>query len=243
MWMSFTIFPAIDLRSGLVVRLVQGDPEKVTVYGNDPVATALHWVGLGAAWLHVVNLDGAFGEANQENLDALKAILKISPKTKVQFGGGLRSIADIERILDFGVSRVILGTTALESPDVLRSAIEKFGSKKVCVGIDAKGNRIRVHGWTKESDLNPLTFGKKMVSLGVEIAIFTNISRDGVGSGVDIKLTKELAQKTGLSVIASGGVDSINDVKKVKESGLAGLIIGRALYDEKIDLQEALRWQ
>ncbi|MFQ5615282.1 MAG: 1-(5-phosphoribosyl)-5-[(5-phosphoribosylamino)methylideneamino]imidazole-4-carboxamide isomerase [Anaerolineales bacterium] len=238
---TFTIYPAIDLRAGKVVRLAQGDPARQTVYGNDPGETARRWRDAGAAWLHIVNLDGAFGDQDSANREALRAILEaVSPPVKVQLGGGLRTLADIETTLDLGVNRVILGTAAIENPDLVAEAIQKYGADKIGVGIDARDGRVRVRGWVRKTSVAPVSLGKNLRKRGLQTVVFTNIARDGVGSGVDVETTRQLAEATGLSVIASGGVASPDDVRQVRQAGLSGVIIGRALYEGQINLIDLL---
>jgi len=237
--MSFTIYPAIDLRSGKVVRLKEGDPARMTAYSDDPVETAQRWSSAGAGWLHVVNLDGAFGEHDDLNRSALEAILKLG--TQVQFGGGLRSLAAIERAMDLGISRVVLGTVAIEQPTVVEAALKKFGSESIAVGIDARDGFVRVRGWKDASGVSALDLALQMQTLGLCTAIFTDVSRDGLGSGLNISATRELAEVSGLAVIASGGVHTLDDVIAARDANLAGVIIGRALYEGTIDLREALK--
>ena len=242
---EFFIYPAIDLRGGRVVRLKQGDPARATIYGDDPGATAQRWLRIGASWLHVINLDGALEEADSANLLALKAILDVArqhlPKGQIQYGGGVRTIADVERVISLGVDRVILGTVAISSPEIVEQAVKTFGSEKIAVAIDIYDGRVKVRGWQEQTDQDPVSLGSNLVELGVTTLIYTNIARDGVGSGVDISMTRNLAEHTGLRVIASGGVNSLDDVNRVKDAGLDGLIIGRALYDGKVSLEEALK--
>ncbi len=237
---QFTIYPAIDLRRGKVVRLAQGDPERETIYGDDPGWMAKQWQEAGAAWLHVVNLDGAFGVAGLENQMAIQAIITAAGKALIQLGGGLRTLDDIEKALALGVSRVVVGTMALESPALLGQAVKRYGASRIATGIDAKNNLVRIRGWAEESDQEPIFLAKKVTDLGVETIIFTNIARDGVGGGVDIDSCRQLLAVTGISVIASGGVATLGDVRAVKEAGLDGVIVGRALYNGTIDLEEAL---
>jgi phosphoribosylformimino-5-aminoimidazole carboxamide ribotide isomerase len=241
---DFTVFPAIDLRAGQVVRLSQGDPTRQTVYGTDPGDVARGWLAAGSRWLHVVNLDGAFGDQEAHNQQALGAILEAVTAAeggaRVQLGGGLRSLADVERALALGVDRAILGTVAIEAPEVVREAIARFGAERVGVGIDARAGRVRVRGWVQETQVDPVSLGHELYGLGVRTVVFTNIARDGVGTGVDVATTRNLAQSTGLRVIASGGVASLQDVRRVRAAGLSGVIIGRALYEGQIELQEAL---
>jgi phosphoribosylformimino-5-aminoimidazole carboxamide ribotide isomerase len=240
---AFTVYPAIDLRAGKVVRLSQGDPARQTVYSDDPATVARQWLAAGAHWLHVVNLDGAFGDRDNRNQAALDAILAVVNKVgdgSVQFGGGLRSLDAVERALSHGVGRAILGTAAIEAPEMVEAAIARFGGERIGVGIDARDNRVRVRGWAQETGVDPATLGKSLHRLGVRTVVFTNIARDGVGSGVDVTATRLVAEATGLQVIASGGVASLEDVRRVKAAELAGVIVGRALYEGQIDLKEAL---
>ncbi len=237
--MSFTIYPAIDLRGGKVVRLKEGDPTRMTSYSDDPAETARKWLGMGAQWLHVVNLDGAFGESDDANRTALESILKLG--TQVQFGGGVRSLNAIERALDLGVSRAVLGTIAIENPNVVADALKKFGTKKIAVGIDARDGLVRTRGWKDNSGVSAIDLALQMQALGLGTVIFTDIRRDGLGSGLNIPSTRELAEHSGLDVIASGGVHTVGDVIAAKEAGLAGCIIGRALYEGTIELNEALK--
>ena len=239
---KFTIFPAIDLRNGRVVRLEQGDPERETVFGNDPVKMAQRWLDAGAKWLHVVNLDGAFDEAGAANWAALPAICELD--AKVQFGGGIRSLEDIERALKAGAKRVILGTVAIEKPNIVRQAIDKFGKNKIMVGIDAHNGRVKTRGWQRDTAMNPVDLGKEMKELGVKTLIYTDIGRDGLMGGVNVQATVQLSQVTGLEVIASGGVATLEDIRRCyaqAEHGLVGVITGRAIYDGSMDLEEALR--
>ncbi len=236
--MSFTIYPAIDLHDGKVVRLKEGDPARMTSYSDNPEEMARQWLGAGASWLHVVNLDGAFGERDNKNLVALESILKLD--ARVQFGGGMRSLAAIERALELGVSRVVLGTIAIEQPNVVKDALDKFGAEKIAVGIDARDGLVRVRGWKDDSGISAIDLALQMRTLGLRTIIFTDIRRDGLGSGLNIPSTRELAEVSGLDVIASGGVHTLNDVLAALDVNLSGVIIGRALYEGSIDLKEAL---
>jgi phosphoribosylformimino-5-aminoimidazole carboxamide ribotide isomerase len=236
--MSFTVYPAIDLRGGKVVRLKEGDPERMTEYSDDPVETASHWLSTGAKCLHVVNLDGAFGEEDEANRLALQSILKLG--AQVQFGGGIRSIDAIEHALELGVSRAVLGTVAVEQIDVVVEALKKFGPEKVAVGLDARDGLVRTRGWKDNSNISATDLVLQMQGLGLRTIIFTDISRDGSGSGPNVSSTRELAETSGLDVIASGGVHTLDDVIAARDANLAGVIIGRALYEGTIDLKEAL---
>ena len=242
----FDIYPAIDLRRGRVVRLELGDPTRETVFGDDPAAAARRWIGAGATWLHVVNLDGAFAEAGQANWAALRAIVGVGG-AQVQFGGGLRTAADVAAALTAGVDRVVLGTAALESPDLLATVVAKFGAARLAVGIDARDGRVRVRGWQTESDRSPLDVALAARAAGVRTIIYTDIDRDGVLTGVNAEATVSLAAASGLDVIASGGARDAADVAQLAALApaaapgrLVGVIIGRALYDGRIDLAQAI---
>ncbi len=237
---KFTLFPAIDLRNGRVVRLEQGDPERETVFGTNPAKMAQKWLDAGAKWLHVVNLDGAFDEAGADNWAALSAIAKLD--VKVQFGGGIRSMEDVTRALDAGAKRVVLGTSAIEKPELVNEAIAKFSKNKIAVGIDAYNGRVKTRGWQQDTAVNPVDLGKEMKERGVKTIIYTDIGRDGVLGGVNVQATVQLSRVTGLHVIASGGVASLEDVHRCyaqAEHGLVGVITGRAIYDGRMDLAEA----
>jgi phosphoribosylformimino-5-aminoimidazole carboxamide ribotide isomerase len=241
----FKVYPAIDLRAGKVVRLSQGDPARQTVYGDEPVSIARQWVTAGASWLHIVNLDGALGDRGSHNEAALTAILDrvVTPDgtVRVQFGGGMRSLQQIDHVLSTGVQRVILGTVAVEDPDLVGEAVTRFGAERVAVGIDACDNRVRVRGWTHQARVEPAALGQRLGRLGVRRIIFTNIARDGVGGGADVEGARCLADASGLEVIVAGGVASLADVRRARAAGLGGVIIGRALYEGQIDLEEALQ--
>jgi len=236
--MSFTIYPAIDLRGGKVVRLKEGDPARMTSYSDDPAETARRWLNMGAAWLHVINLDGAFGESDHANRAALESILKRG--ARVQFGGGMRSLDAVDAALSLGVSRVVLGTIAIEQPDVVAAALKRFGAERIAVGIDARDGLVRTRGWKDNSGVSALDLALQIRDVGVGTVIFTDVSRDGLGSGLNIPATREVAETSGLAVIASGGVHTLEDVVAAREADLAGVIIGRALYEGTIDLKETL---
>jgi phosphoribosylformimino-5-aminoimidazole carboxamide ribotide isomerase len=235
---NFTIYPAIDLRHGRVVRLSQGDPDRETSYANQPLHVAQKWQQAGAQWLHVVNLDGAFGEQGVENIHALADITTTG--LRVQFGGGLRSMETLRRALDLGVERVVLGTVAVHNPAFVVEAVAEFGPDCITMGIDARDGVVQVRGWQEATQLKAVDLAKQWVDMGGTWLIFTDISRDGMGSGVNVSATAALANTTGLKVIASGGVGSLVDVKRVMEAGLSGVIIGRALYEDGVNLAQAL---
>jgi phosphoribosylformimino-5-aminoimidazole carboxamide ribotide isomerase len=240
---TFTIYPAIDLRAGHVVRLKEGDPARQTIYGDEPGDTAAHWLEAGAGWLHVVNLDGAFGEEDTENRSALFTILEVAKdhQAGVQFGGGIRSLLQIEQLLFLGARRVVLGTIAIEKPQLVADAVKEFGAERIAVGIDAREGQVRVRGWQSNSEISVKELAFRMKEAGIRTVIFTDIARDGLGSGLNIPSTQELAELTELDVIASGGVHTLEDVIAARKAKLAGVVIGRALYEGTIDLRDTLQ--
>ncbi|MBN1889635.1 MAG: 1-(5-phosphoribosyl)-5-[(5-phosphoribosylamino)methylideneamino]imidazole-4-carboxamide isomerase [Thermoflexales bacterium] len=235
---AFTIFPAIDLRQGRVVRLRQGDPAQETHYGDDPLAATRRWQAAGATWLHVVNLDGALDESGRANMAALEKIL--TSGLSIQFGGGMRELDSLRRALELGVSRAVIGTAAVENPALIEAALAAFGPERIAVGIDAQAGIVRTHGWKEAAGVTAIELGRQWADKGVRWVIFTDIARDGASSGVNVTATASLARQTSLSVIASGGVVSLEDVRRVRQAGLAGVIIGRALYEGQIRLEDAL---
>jgi phosphoribosylformimino-5-aminoimidazole carboxamide ribotide isomerase len=241
----WTVYPAIDLRRGRVVRLRQGDPDRETEYANDPLSVAHRWREAGATWLHVVNLDGALNEAGRENQAALERILTAG--LRVQFGGGLRDLASLHRALDLGVSRVVVGTAAVKNPALVDQALRAFGPQHIALGIDAREGQVRTDGWQEAAAMTPLELAGRWAARGVRWVIFTDVSRDGMGNGLNLEKTMRLARvpvpstKRRLHVIASGGVAGLEDVRQAYQAGLSGVIIGRALYEGQVALEEALR--
>ena len=235
---GFTVFPALDLRGGKVVRLAQGDPSRQTTYGDDPRRWAERWKSEGADWLHVISLDGAFGEDTRLNVQALETILTVG--LKVEFGGGIRDQASIETTLDLGVERVFLGTAAIQNPVLVGWAIATYGPAHIAGDIGARDGKVTVKGWQETTALTVLEIGQRFRAQGIEWCVLTDVNRDGVSTGVNVASAVELQNATGLKVVASGGVSSLDDVRRVREAGLAGVIIGRALYDEKLSLRAAL---
>ncbi|MBB4066896.1 1-(5-phosphoribosyl)-5-[(5-phosphoribosylamino)methylideneamino]imidazole-4-carboxamide isomerase [Gellertiella hungarica] len=234
------LFPAIDLKDGQCVRLKLGDMEQATVYNPDPAAQARAFEEQGFEWLHVVDLNGAFAGASV-NGAAVEAILKAT-RNPVQLGGGIRSLAHIEAWLDKGLSRVILGTVAVRDPDLVKEACRLFPGK-VAVGIDAKGGKVAVEGWAEASELGVIELAQQFEGAGVAAIIYTDIDRDGILTGINWESTLALADAVSIPVIASGGLASIDDVKRMlaPDAGkLEGAISGRALYDGRIDPSEAL---
>jgi len=238
----FTVYPAIDLKEGRVVRLVQGQRDKSKIFEVQPAQAAEKWIEQGADWLHVVNLDGAFGDALHPRLTALEEILAVSKgRASVQYGGGLRSIELIREILSKGAARVIIGTAGVENPALMIEALETFGPNRIVLGIDARDGLVRVSGWEKKTSLTPIDLANRYIEYGLQTIIFTNIKRDGMQSGVDIPATVALATGSGLAVIASGGVGTLEDIRQVKAAGLPGVVVGKALYEKKFTLSEAIK--
>ena len=235
------VIPAIDIKEGRCVRLLQGDPKKQTIYSDDPVEIALRWEEKGASLLHVVDLDGAF----QGELGNDKIIEKLAQKLSVPFqlGGGIRNYEDVKRAFHVGVHRVILGTVAVENPEFLEELLSLYGDN-IVVGLDARHGKVSVRGWTEDTEHSALTLARKMESLGVKEIVYTDIQRDGTLEGPALCATKELAGETSLSIIVSGGVSHLDDVIKIKalsKLGVGGVIIGKALYSESFNLEEAIR--
>ena len=239
---GFIVFPAIDLRAGQVVRLKEGDPARQTSYSSDPAGIAKRWIDAGAAWLHVVNLDGAFGRSGNANDGALEAILTETARTcssaRVQVGGGLRTLEAIESVLSQGVARAIVGTLAIEQPELLKEALARWGAERIGVSLDARDGRVQVRGWQRDTSLLAVDSARELARSGLRWLVFTDIARDGLQTGINLRATIELAQSSQLSVIASGGVSSMEDIHRARAAGLAGAIVGRALYEGSIDPAE-----
>ena len=236
------IYPAIDLRNGHCVRLRQGLAAQETVFADDPVTAAQRWVAEGASWLHVVNLDGAFGQAGTANRQALMRILA-AVSVPVQFGGGLRSLDDIAQVIDLGVSRVVLGTVAVRQPEIVVQALDRWGAERIAVGLDAREGMVAVSGWAEISTVQAVTLAVRLRDAGLVRVIYTDIARDGMLNGVNVPATAQLAQSTGLRVIASGGVASAADLialRRHETEGVEGAIVGMALYTGALSLTAAL---
>ncbi|KMW25131.1 MAG: 1-(5-phosphoribosyl)-5-[(5-phosphoribosylamino)methylideneamino]imidazole-4-carboxamide isomerase [Intestinibacter bartlettii] len=232
------IFPAIDIKDKKCVRLTQGDFDKVNVYGEDPSLMAKKWADYGAEFIHVVNLNGSRDEIGI-NDETLAKVAK-SVDVPIQVGGGIRDEKRVKELLDLGINRVIVGTMAIENKELLKELIEKYKAEKIVVSIDAKNGKVATHGWEKVSDIDSVDLCKELEQIGVKTIVYTDISKDGMLEGPNFDIYKELSQKTSLDIIASGGVTSIDDVKRLLDMNMYGAIIGKALYDNRIDLKEVL---
>jgi phosphoribosylformimino-5-aminoimidazole carboxamide ribotide isomerase len=234
------IIPAIDLKGGKCVRLRQGRDDATTEYSDDPLAVADHWVRQGARRLHMVNLDGAFGRSSG-NLDILRQIAE-RVDVRIQYGGGLRSLDALEEVFSAGAGRAVIGTVAVEDPDLLRDAVRGFGEAKIIVALDAVGGRVATRGWQHMSGESVHDLARRVFDMGVREILYTDIDRDGMMTGPDLRTLDELAG-IGLKVIASGGVGSIGDVMSILQLNqqlITGVIVGKALYEGKVDLKSLI---
>ena len=231
------IIPAIDLKEGRCVRLLQGAKDKATVYSENPSDVARRWEEAGAEMIHVVDLDGAFA-GKPQNLHVLASILQ-TVHVPVEFGGGLRTDADVDVVLKLGVARAIIGTKAAASPEWIAALCRRHPGK-IAAGIDARDGIVAIEGWTEKSDVRAIDLAKRMAGLGVCAIIFTDISRDGMLTGPNYAATADIAAAVSVPVIASGGVASLEDVRKLMAIKVAGAIIGKALYSGAVDLKEAI---
>lgn len=233
------VIPAIDLKDGKCVRLLQGRKDAVTTYSDDPASTARLWESCGAKLLHVVDLDGAF-TGNQKNLESIRKIRE-AVKMDIEVGGGIRDMERIDRLVSLGVNRVILGTVAIEKPELVKDACKKYPGK-VLVGIDAKNGLVAVKGWVEVTEVKAKELALKMQDYGASGIIYTDISKDGMMTGPNIEATREMVETLNIPVIASGGISSVKDIKNLLViKGLWGAITGKALYSGAIDLKEAIR--
>ena len=229
------VIPAIDLRGGRCVRLVQGDFARETVFDDDPVAVAQRWVDAGSGWLHVVDLDGA-RHGGPQQIGVIRSI-RDAVECEIQVGGGIRSVEHASELLDAGVRRVIIGTAALEHPEIVRELIELYGSERVVVGIDARGGKVATHGWEQTSDRSALDLAREMAANGVERIVYTDVERDGTLTSPNFEATAAMAS-SGLQVIASGGVARTGDLDQLAElPGVEAVIVGKALYEGTIQLE------
>lgn len=236
------IFPAIDIRGGKCVRLLKGDFNQETVFSDRPEIMAKKWEDEGGEYLHLVDLDGALAGKSQ-NLDTVEMILK-TVDIPVELGGGIRTMENIETALDMGVSRVILGSVAVKNPQLVKDACKKYGSERIVVGIDAKDGIVAVDGWGVSGNVEAKELARKMAQGGVKHIIYTDISRDGTLTGVNVQATAEIARYSGVKVVASGGVSSIEDIKLLKQyekDGIEGVIVGKSIYTGSLSLPEALK--
>lgn len=232
------LYPAIDIKNGQCVRLRQGQFQDVEVYSFEPVQVAVKWEKLGASFIHLVDLDGALA-GRGVNDEVIKEITK-TVKVPIQVGGGIRTTQDIEHKLNLGVSRVIIGTKAVESPQFVKETIANFGADKIVIGIDAKKGMVAIEGWEKVSNYNAVSLALEMKEMGVLNIVYTDISKDGMLMGPNVEHTKEMVEATGLNIIASGGVSCMKDLEALNEIHVSGAIIGKALYEKKIQLDQAV---
>lgn len=233
------LYPAIDLKDGNCVRLLQGDYNEVTVYGSNPAEMAAKWESLGGDYLHIVDLDGA-KEGKGINDEAIKAIVK-AIHIPIELGGGIRTLEDIKAKLAMGVDRVILGSAAIKNKSLVKEAIETFGAEKIVVGVDAKNGMAAIEGWLEVTNITALDFCKELEMIGVKTVIYTDIAKDGMMQGPNIEETAKLVEATNLNIIASGGVSSISDLQKLEQINVYGAIIGKALYIGAVQLEEAAK--
>ena len=235
------IFPAIDIRGGKCVRLVNGDFDRETIYSENPADMAQKWEAQGAHFLHVVDLDGARAK-RPVNLSSVKAIID-AVNIPVQLGGGIRTLANIEEVLSLGVERVVLGSVAVENPELVREACEAYGDR-IVVGIDVKDGLVALNGWGFKSTVDAISLAKRMADFGVVNIVYTDISRDGTLAGLNVEATAEIARESGVYVLASGGVKSLDDIRELKKheaNGIEGVIVGKCIYTGAVDLAEAIR--
>jgi len=236
------VIPAIDLLDGKVVRLSQGQEKSAVVYSDDPLNFALQYQEAGAQWIHVVNLDGAFGRPGMN--DAVIERISRNVNIPIELGGGIRTLDRIEFWLERNIGRVVLGSVAVQSPEIVEQAIVKHGPESIVAGIDIRDSRVAISGWTEKTEIHFVELAQKMKRTGIRRVIVTDIATDGMLTGPNIDTMIDIAGNTGLAVIVSGGVGSMEDVRKVADaadSGIEGVIVGKAIYENKIDISEAIR--
>ena len=236
------LIPAIDLKNGRCVRLLQGEAEAETVYSHEPAAMARSFEDAGAKRLHLVDLDGAF-RGQGTNLDSIHSILK-TISIPVQLGGGLRTAENVEQMFELGVSSVIVGTMAVKNPDVLEGLIQRFSGEKIFLGIDARNRKVSIEGWQEGTEIDDVEFALRWKKLGIKRVIFTDIARDGMLSGPNLEALSDFARRTGLKIVASGGVSSMADLEQLKTLEAVGVdqvISGKAIYEGKLDLKEVFK--
>lgn len=234
------VIPAIDLRNGKCVRLIQGRADRETVYYENPAEVARMWEQKGAKRLHLVDLDGAFKGVPQNK----KVIKKIASQLNIpiQLGGGIRDINTVQQLLDLGINKVIIGTAAVNNPSLVKELVDKYG-ERIMVGVDARDGMVAVKGWVESSNLKALDLVKDMEKIGIKEIVYTDISRDGTLKGPNLEATRKIAEKTSVNIIVSGGVSCLEDIRRAKaleSSGISGIIVGQALYTGKFTLEEAL---
>lgn len=232
------LYPAIDIKNGQCVRLKQGMFHDVEVYSNTPARVAAMWEQQGAGFIHLVDLDGALA-GHSVNAEVIQSIVS-SVKVPTQLGGGIRTMKDIETVLNYGISRVIIGTKAVQDPMFVKEAVDSFGADKIVVGVDAKNGMVAIEGWEKVSSLHAVNLCLKMKEYGVKTIAYTDISRDGMLQGPNVEHTKELSDVTGMEIIASGGISGIKDLERLYYAGIRGAIIGKALYENRLNLKTAI---
>ena len=232
------LYPAIDLKDGKCVRLKQGEFKDITVYCEEPYKVAKYFEQNGAGFIHLVDLDGAL-QGFSVNEAAIKKIVS-SVSIPCELGGGIRTMEDIERVLSYGIYRVIIGTKAVKNPEFVREAVARFGAERIVVGVDAKNGMVAIEGWEQVSDKTALSLCLMMKEMGVESIVYTDISKDGMLMGPNVSMTKELTEKTGLNIIASGGVSSMDDLRNLASAGIKGAIIGKAIYENRVKVDEAV---
>jgi phosphoribosylformimino-5-aminoimidazole carboxamide ribotide isomerase len=236
------LIPAIDLRNGFCVRLLQGESDKETVYSNDPAAMAVTFEEAGAKRLHLVDLDGAF-QGEGANISSIRSIMQ-NVSIPVQIGGGLRTEEDIDRMLALGVSAVIVGTMAVKHPDVLEKLLKKYTDEQIILGIDARNRKVSIEGWKESTEIQDVKFALRWKNSGIKRVVFTDISRDGMLSGPNLAALREMAEHTGLKIVASGGISSMDDLEQLKTlepNGVDQAISGKAIYEGKIDLKRVFK--
>lgn len=238
---SFTVFPAIDVLDGEVVRLKKGERNRIIKYSKDIVATANRWIEIGASWLHVVNLNDAFGESDYVQRDEIEnLILSVCSRVNLQVGGGIRTLEQMEQYFALGVQRLIVSTVAFHQPHLVLEAIQHWGAGRFVLAVDAHNNRVHTEGWQTDCKITPTELALRFKSSGLNTLVFTSIEQDGMGRGIATTLTKKLQDETGMQVIASGGANTLQDVIIARDAGLGGIILGRSIYEGRISLKEAL---
>jgi phosphoribosylformimino-5-aminoimidazole carboxamide ribotide isomerase len=231
------VYPAIDIRGGRCVRLVEGDFARETPFDADPLDAARRWVEAGAAWLHLVDLDGAV--AGRPVNDEMIARIRAGVDVPIQAGGGLRHLHDLEHAFEDGIDRLILGTVALRDPELVVAAVSRWGDR-IAVALDARDGRLATHGWLEQSDASAAEVARRLAAAGVRTFNVTDIRRDGTLSGPNLDMLRDMIETVDANIIASGGISSLEDIRETAEIGAAGVIVGRALYDGRVDLRQAI---